>query len=261
MKNFNSKSAFLSFGLAVLILSFSSCKKKEEVVQSEASTGNVSLNFAHKWVDLASNFTLNMEYIHPITNDTLNFTTMKYYISNLKLKKSDGTWWTHPESYFLVDLETVASANLMISNVPTGTYTELSYTFGVDSTRNVSGAQSGALSIAKDMFWSWNSGYIFLKSEGISSNSSTGSYSFHLGGFSGVNNLVQTKNVVFNSISTDLIVSSGHESEISMLVFPDRLWNSAGSVSVTNTIHMPGSGAKTMATDFVNGFEFEHVHN
>ncbi len=260
MKTFSQYKKFSLIALAIAGLTFTSCKK-EVTPEPTATTGSVSVNFEHKWVDLSANFTLNMEYIHPVTNDTLNFTTMKYYISNLKLKKADGTWWTHPESYFLVDVENVSSTKLSMSNVPVGTYTELSYTFGVDSTRNVSGAQTGALSIAKDMFWSWNSGYIFLKAEGLSANSTTGSYSFHLGGFSGANSTLSTKNVVFNSVSTDLVVSSSHESEISMLVFPDKLWNTAGSINTTNTIHMPGSGAKTMANDFVNGIEFEHVHN
>jgi hypothetical protein len=247
--------------LAFVSLTFASCKKEETTPEPAATTGTVSVSLEHKWVDLAANFTLNMEYIHPVTNDTLNFTTMKYYISNLKLKKSDGTWWTHPESYFLVDLENQSSTKLMMSNVPVGTYTELSYTFGVDSTRNVSGAQSGALSIANNMFWSWNSGYIFMKAEGISNNSTTGSYSFHLGGFTGVNNVVSSRTDVFNIQSTDLIVSSHHQSEIGLLVFPDKLFNTTGTVNGTNTIHMPGAMAKTMANDFFNGIVFEHVHN
>jgi hypothetical protein len=261
MKTFSQYKKFSMIALAVAGLTFTSCKKEDPIVDAPATTGSVSVNFEHKWVDETANFTLNAEYIHPVTNDTLNFTTMKYYISNLKLKKSDGTWWSHPESYFLVDLENESSTKLLMSNVPVGTYTELSYTFGVDSTRNVSGAQTGALSISNNMFWSWNSGYIFLKAEGTSVNSTSGSYSFHLGGFTGANSALSTKNVVFQSNSTDVIVSGNHESEIHMISFPDKLWEMSGSVSTTNTIHMPGSMAKMMANDFSNGIVFEHVHN
>ncbi|MCU0495618.1 MAG: hypothetical protein MUD01_28865, partial [Chloroflexaceae bacterium] len=57
-----------------------------------------------------ANFSLNNPLIHPMTNDTLTFTTMKYYVSNLKLKLADGSWWVHPESYFLVDASNVASS-------------------------------------------------------------------------------------------------------------------------------------------------------
>ena len=80
---------------------------------------------------------------------------------------------------------TAKAATLTLSDVPEGSYTEMSYVLGVDSTRNVSGAQAGALSTANGMFWSWSTGYIMLKAEGTSPNSGTGSFSFHLGGFSG----------------------------------------------------------------------------
>jgi hypothetical protein len=46
-----------------------------------------------------------------------------------------------------------------------------------------------------------------------------------------------------------------------MISFPDKLWEMSGSVSTTNTIHMPGAMAKMMANDFSNGIVFEHVHN
>lgn len=248
--------------LTVSFAVFTSCKKEDSTPETEtSSSGEVEVNLEHKWGTLSSNFDLNTNLIHPVTNDTMNFTTMKYYISNLKLKKEDGTWWTHPESYFLVDVSDPSSSKMVMKNVPAGIYTAMEYTFGVDSLRNVSGAQTGALAIANGMFWTWNSGYIFLKAEGISPNSSTDSYSFHLGGFKGLNNVLKTSEFVFNSNSVDVVVSKGHTSEIHLNVFPDKLWNTVGSVSGTNTIHTPGADAKTMANDFAAGILFDHVHN
>lgn len=247
--------------LAVASLSFTSCKKDNPKPQTSTAdpAGTVEVNLEHKWGTGNANFSLNMDLIHPITQDTLHFTTMKYYISNLQLKKADGTWWKHPESYFFVDMSNATSSMLKLTGVPVGQYTEMNYTFGVDSTRNVSGAQAGALSIANNMFWNWNSGYIMLKAEGTSVNSTTGSFAFHLGGFSGTNNVVATRNAEFTNIS--LNITKDHKSEIHMIVYPDKLWATAGSVSGTNTIHMPGAGAKVMANDFVGGFAFDHIHN
>ena len=64
---------------------------------------------------------------------------------------------------------------------------------GVDSARNTSGAQLGALDPANSMFWSWNSGYIFVRMEG-NSPQSTQPYNklqFHIGGFKGATNCIK----------------------------------------------------------------------
>ena len=111
-------------------------------------------------------FKLDTFLVQPMTQDSLNFSTFKYYVSNFKLKKSDGSYWVHPESYFLVDLSNSESLELSFSDIPAGVYTDLVFTLGVDSLSNVDGAQTGALSVANEMFWSWNSGYIMLKAEG-----------------------------------------------------------------------------------------------
>jgi hypothetical protein len=193
-----------------------------------------------------------------MTNDTLTFTTFKYYVSNVKFKKADGTWWIHPDSYFLVDLSQAHGEILSIPNVPTGEYTDMEYTLGVDSLKNVSGAQTGALSVSNNMFWSWNSGYIMLKAEGTSPNSTSGSFSFHLGGFSGSNNVVTVKNVNFTGNS--MTISKNNTTEVHMLAYPNLLWSMSPSVNTTNTIHMPGSMAQMMALDFYNGIVFDHLH-
>src|SRR5690606_29336545 len=95
--------------------------------------------------------------------DTIDITLLKYYVSNIQLQKADGSWWSETESYHLVNAATLASTILQIDSVPAAEYKAIRYMIGVDSLRNYSGAQTGALSPSNSMFWSWNSGYIFLK--------------------------------------------------------------------------------------------------
>lgn len=245
--------------LALALATFTSCKKEDPQPTPVTESGSLKISLEHKWVTESANFTLGSEFIHPVTHDTMVFTTLKYYISNIRLKKADGTWWSHPESYFLVDLSTPSSAVLQLTDIPLGQYTDMEYTFGVDSLRNVSGAQTGALAIANNMFWSWNSGYIMLKAEGTSDNSPTGSFAFHLGGFSGANNVVSTHPVAFN---ISLNIANAHQSEVHMLAYPDKLWVNSGGLSTANAMHMPGAGAKVMANDFAGeGIVFSHIHN
>jgi hypothetical protein len=240
------------FSIVLLtVIGITSCKKEQV---EEQTFGAVNVYLSHVWGMNNDPFELNVPLVHPMNGDTMTFTTFKYYVSNLQLKKKDGSWWKHPESYFLVDVSNPTSLKLNVSNIPTGDYTEFKYVLGVDSLRNVSGAQSGALSTTNAMFWSWNTGYIMLKAEGTSPQSSTGNFAFHLGGFSGTTNIVTTKSVVFDQPMT---VSSGKTSGIYLIANPAKLFH-ANPLSNGTNIMMPGPKAVEMAGNFYGSVVFDY---
>lgn len=241
-------------------LNYSADAEKDDGTCTPAPTsGSVTIMLEHTWADSGLDFELGTEYVHPTTNDSLTFTTLKYYISNFKLKKDDGTWWTQPDSYYLVNLSDPASTMLTISGIPMGNYTEVSYVLGVDSTSNVSGAQTGALSTTNAMFWSWNSGYIMVKAEGTCPQASSGSFVYHLGGFLGPNSIVTARSDAFGTES--LIVSATSSGMIHFSLDPSQLFLNYGSVSNGDNVQMPGAVAKSLATGYYSGFVFEHIHN
>lgn len=255
MKSIISKSLAIIAVLAV----FTACKKEENNTgDTTTATGSAAILFEHVWGMTEEPFILNTDLVHPMNAETMNFSTFKYYVSNVKLKKADGTWWIHPESYFLVDASNDVSSVLNLGALPIGEYTQMEYTLGVDSIRNVSGAQSGALSTANNMFWSWNSGYIMVKAEGTSPQSSTGNFAFHLGGYKGTNNIVTVKTISFDA--EKLIVSKGNTSQVHIKNNPAKLFHQDPLSSGTSTM-MPGAKAKQMATNYYASFVFEHVHN
>ncbi|GAA4388481.1 MbnP family protein [Hymenobacter koreensis] len=116
-----------------------------------------------------------------------------YYLSNLQLRRSDGSHYAQPESYHLIKESDPASMRLPLLDVPPGDYTHLVMTVGVDSARNVAGAQTGALDPLNGMFWTWNSGYIFLKAEGYAPQpgSTNLPFALHVGGFQGQDNSIR----------------------------------------------------------------------
>jgi hypothetical protein len=136
-------------------------------------------------------------YINPF-NEPFTITRFKYYISNLVLKKLDGTNETLPSNYFLVNEEDSASKKITIP-VDTGSYTAISFTIGVDSLKNVSGTQTGALDPMNGMFWTWNSGYIMAKLEGTSrlSKAPNEAIEYHIGGFRNKESTVRTVTLPF----------------------------------------------------------------
>lgn len=263
--------AFALFGLIAL----SSCKKegctdenalnyneeadKDDGTCEYAKTGEVVLKFDHRWGGSHSSWSMNQEYTHPATQEKLTFQTLNYYISNVKLKKSDGSWWSENESYHLVKVDDNTVPEVKIKNVPNGGYTEIAYKVGVDSTRNVSGAQTGALDPSHGMFWNWNTGYIFIKAEGVSPDSQNGGFSYHLGGFQEPNNAIQNKTSAFGG-STLNVEGTIKEPQIHFYVNVARFWHGGISVDDVTTTHMPGENATTLANNFGDGFIVHHIH-
>lgn len=175
---------FLSTLCWILVLSIYSCKKEVEYTpDSFPDKSEIRLQFNSIWGK--TTFENKKTYIDSVHKDTITPKVTKFYISNISLKQSDGNVWYNPNGYFLIDLDRPETQNILLSEVPNGLYTEISYMVGVDSLRNVSGAQKGALSTFYGMFWTWNSGYIMQKFEGDSKKAPNKKYEFHLGGYYG----------------------------------------------------------------------------
>ena len=241
--------------LFISVLSFTSCTEDDE--PKTLAAGEVSIEFDHVFGPNQLPFNLNTEYTHQRLGEKMTFSMFRYYVSNVRLKKTDGSWYTVPESYYIVDLGVNDGTHLHLENIPGGEYTDIEMMFGVDSLRNVSGAQTGALDPAKGMFWSWNSGYIMLKTEGTSPSSSDGSFAFHLGGFKGANAVPTVKSYSLGK----LVVDGDREAEIHMVANPARLWHEADGLAVRSKTHMPGAVAKQMTGTFYDGIVFDHIHN
>lgn len=121
---------------------------------------------------------------HNSIQQPFQITAFKYYVSNIRLVKTDGKAEVVP-GYFLLNEEEPESRDLHLSNVPEGQYAGIEFLVGVDSVRNCSGIQKEALDPAKGMFWAWNTGYIFLKLDGISPFSTAPGHKleYHIGGY------------------------------------------------------------------------------
>jgi len=255
------------FAIAILSVVFTSCKKDpdDEVTPTPATpvatTGSLKLEFDNM-VDTNA-LTLNtVDYVNA-NNDTFKVTKFKYYITNIKLTKTDGTPYTPTESYYLVDEEVASSKTITIANVPNGTYNSISFMIGVDSARNVSGSQTGALDPANGMFWGWSSGYIMAKLEGSSNQSgaSTKALTFHIGGFSGTNNVLKTVSPSFNGATAN--VSSTVTPEVHYKCDLSKFFKGTTTINfaTVHTVHMPGTNAKNVANNYANMFSVDHIHN
>lgn len=193
--------------------------------------------------------------------DQITVTTFRYFISNIKLKKADGTEWAQPESYHLIDQAIPASQKVSLANVPSGDYTSLTFTIGVDSTRNVSGAQAGALS-KSDMFWNWNTGYIFMKLEGRSPQApGAGAVVLHIGGFRKGENAVRTVTPTLNN--NVIQVREGRTPEIHIKANIQKMFTGSTPIRFGSVFNIMDAGpnAVNISKNYEDGmFVVDHIH-
>lgn len=114
---------------------------------------------------------------------------LRYYLSNVRLHGKEGTWVAAPGDpasslgYHLIDAAKPESQQFEVLGLPAGEYDAVEFLLGIDEVRNHAGAQTGSLDPAQGLFWTWNSGYIFLVFEGRSPASpDRGALTYHLGG-------------------------------------------------------------------------------
>lgn len=182
----------LSLTMLLLLIFAYGCKRKDDPKPIVPTAPSLKLSFKN----FVGNDTLslNKEWYQNANGDSFSVTMYKYYISNIVLTKDDGSQFIDTNGYYLINSTDAASKVIDIKNITAGSYTKIQFLVGVDSLRNVSGAQTGALDPFFGMFWDWNSGYIMAKLEGNSPQSPNLSKQFvyHVGGFTGENNVLKT---------------------------------------------------------------------
>ncbi|HEX4886641.1 MAG TPA: MbnP family protein [Luteibaculaceae bacterium] len=227
----------------------------------ETPTGEMILDLDPKWG--AGDLILGQTYTNA-SNESITPTVFRYYVSNVALTTTTGEIWNQTESYYLVDHANGKQA-LVITGVPEGAYRSISFSIGVDSLRNVSGAQEGALDPIKGMFWSWNTGYIFSKFEGTSPQSTEANqrFSYHVGGFKSPNNALRRVTLSFpHEEHGGVEVNRMATPEVHIHADASGLFNRSHAISVASDhiCHMPGALAMKIADNYQGIFTIDHVH-
>lgn len=125
---------------------------------------------------------LNTSYCDASISDSVIFTGLRFYISNVQFYQNNQVVYTAPALAYLIDLE--GKTQLQFPKLTTP-YNALKFTLGVDSVTNVAGALGNDLDPTLGMYWAWQSGYINLKLEGVSNICKTRNhvFQFHIGGY------------------------------------------------------------------------------
>ena len=190
------------------------------------------------------------------SGESYSIKKLRYYVSNIKIGKT--TFEKDELNYQLIDLRGSTSFDLPLN---AGSYNSLDFLLGVDSLRNCSGAQTGALDPRKDMFWTWNTGYVIFKLEGTSpdSNADLNRIEHHVGGYRFGNNV--STDISLKIKPNMLIIKKGKVTEIVIYVDMDKYWSSVNNISIAADplCTLPGELAKKIAANFPDLFSVKSI--
>ncbi len=272
---------------------FVACKKENEEPtnnpSSEENKGVFQIKFDHKVgaQDLslsAANDSVNFMYQ---TNDgqDFNITNFGYYVTEVRLTGPNGESYSDEmeataagsKGYYHVLEDNSASQLISLSNIPEGTYDQITFTLGVKEEGVQSGASGGVLDIANGAwFWNWNAGYIGFSVEGFAANSNQdyvdfgggfvthqGKTAFHIGGWKDVpDNTNFTNNIrtVTLDFGTTIEVRENLNPQAHVIADVLKFYDNATvDFSSTYAVHSPGAGAP-FADHAASVFSIDHVH-
>lgn len=194
--------------------------------------------------------------------ESFNITTFKYYLSNFSLIRADGQKVMAAQDYFLVSEDSTASKTITLQQLPEGQYAAVSFMIGVDSVRNFSGAQAGALDPLFGMFWTWNSGYIMAKLEGTSPVSYLPQQllQFHIGGYRVPHT---SQRIVTLQLPQELIVSNTTTPHIDVQADAYAWFSQPNLISFKQLsgFMTPGTAADSIADNYQHMFSVKDITN
>lgn len=117
-----------------------------------------------------------------LSKDSIQLNTFKFYVSTIDFYNKEKIVYSDNKYVHLVNFEDSTSTVLNISYPNKLTYDQIKITIGIDSLKNASGNMAGDLSPLKNMYWTWQSGYINLKIEG-KFISKENNLEYHIGGY------------------------------------------------------------------------------
>lgn len=141
-----------------------------------------------------------------VSGDTFSIDQIRFYCSDLCLLNGEDVVWQDEVKSHLVDAANSGTLRVDLSRASGKNFTAIRFNLGIDSVTNVSGVLGGDLDPARGMYWTWQSGYINLKIEGICSKCDGRKYRLHLGGYAGENATIQSVSIPVQTGGRELII-------------------------------------------------------
>ena len=137
-----------------------------------------------------STFFLQTDFDELFMNDSIKISKCLIYLSNFKFYNQSLLVFEDKAKAHLIDLIDPSPLQfIMPKNLQ---YNWVEFNIGIDSSTSVAGVLTGDLDPRKGMYWAWQSGYINFKLEGILNTKVQQPFQYHIGGYAGKLNAIQT---------------------------------------------------------------------
>lgn len=205
-------------------------------------------------------------------NESYKLTTLKYIISNVRLKDSKGNTFTYPaaDNVFIVDEANGNNAGeifITLNGVPAADYVELNFGIGIDQNRFLLGADGQgdflAEAQAEGMMWSWATGYRFMRFDGTYSNNSVTdeALNIHMGS---VGTSLDNYKEVSLTLPNSLRVRENAHPEAHIVADISKVFDGETSISFADgysQVHTSAETTPVIANNLKGIFSVHHVHN
>ncbi len=283
MKNLK-KLAFITIAAIGIV----SCKNDDDAIGSSENKVDAYIQFENVFGN--KEFNLNHDLLSK-NNGTLNITTLKYIVTDIKLFGTEGTsdfTVSTQESFHIVDQSCESSAYKYLTNIPNGKYNKVSIRYGVSNEIQNAGtdAQGDMLVAAKaaGLNWNWTLGYRFMTYEGSSSkrkeafkihNGSTGAIVSEIAKTSKVNHggepheketpatRIDNSQVIELDFSEDdvILVSDETSPKIHLKVDVAKILSSKNILDISEgDITTDAHKASEVAQNVATIFSIDHIH-
>lgn len=253
--------------IGTLVLSaFASCSSDDDTTDELMGENSITLEFDNAVGSddllLATSSYTNSQ------NETLTITRLNYIVSNFRLTNNMGEVFTYEkdDSYFVTSEET-GNTEVVLENIPAGTYVSVTFGIGVDQEKYLQGAegQGDFLTVAEEtnMMWSWQAGYKFLNFEGTFTSETvteTTDFKVHMGSHG--SSLDNYKEVTL-SLGTDALVSDEMSPIIHLVADASVILDGENKLSLSeqSVIMVSEEKSPLVALNTASMFTVDHVHN
>ncbi len=253
----------------ILAAAFAGCSKEYSASGIAKSTTPLedSFNLTINFIPMVDTLKLSFDSTYRnFWKEEYKVSAFKFYVSKFDLINTDSgrTYHIDTAKCFLVDAadSTTWAVKLL---APAFTYNRISFLIGLDSARNMSGKQTGAMDPKKGMFISKTEGYTMAKLEGSSPMSSqSNQIVYSISGFTGDNSVLRKPTLLFPFGNYLQVSSSAGSKNIININANTNAWffnPHQIKISTVPSCTSPGLMAKDISENYSKMFSVDTVIN